>query len=105
MTNKVLIVEDEDKIREEVREGLIDEGYDCVEAANGEQGLDLIRRDPEIAVVLADFQMPSRSGLEMITAAKAETGWSKERQRIILLAAPLHDVGKTGTPLQACLRS
>ena len=84
MTNKVLIVEDEAEIREEVRECLTDEGYDCVEAANGEQGLDLIRRDPEIAVVLADIQMPGRSGLEMIGAAKSEVGDKRELEFIIM---------------------
>jgi len=84
MTNKVLIVEDEAEIREEVRECLTDEGYDCVEAANGEQGLDLIRRDPEIAVVLADIQMPGRTGLKMIAAAKAETGDDRELEFVIM---------------------
>lgn len=84
MTNKVLIVEDEAEIRQEVRECLTDEGYDCVEAANGEQGLDLIRRDPEIVVVLADIQMPGRSGLEMIGAAKTEVGDDRELEFIIM---------------------
>ncbi len=84
MTNKVLIVEDEAEIRQEVRECLTDEGYDCVEAANGEQGLELIRRDPEIVVVLADIQMPGRSGLEMIAAAKTEVGDGRELEFIIM---------------------
>lgn len=84
MTNKVLIVDDEAEIRQEVRECLTDEGYDCVEAANGEQGLELIRRDTEIAVVLADIQMPGRTGLEMIAAAKSEIGADRELEFIIM---------------------
>ena len=33
-----------------------------------------------------------------------ELGWSKERQNLILLAAPLHDVGKIGTPESILLK-
>jgi CheY-like chemotaxis protein len=40
MTTKVLIAEDEEAIREELVECLTDDGYECVEAVNGEEGLD-----------------------------------------------------------------
>ncbi|MFT5394030.1 MAG: putative two-component system response regulator, partial [Gammaproteobacteria bacterium] len=33
-----------------------------------------------------------------------ELGWSKERQKVMLLAAPLHDVGKIGTPDSVLLK-
>ncbi|MEE8350806.1 MAG: HD domain-containing phosphohydrolase [Rhodospirillales bacterium] len=84
MTNKVLIVEDETEIREEVHECLTDEGYDCVDAVNGEQGLERIRQDPEIAVVLTDLRMPGRSGLEMIGVAKSEIDDDRELEFIIM---------------------
>ena len=45
MITKVLIAEDEDEIREELVECLTNGGFICVEASNGEEGLDLMRRD------------------------------------------------------------
>ncbi len=84
MTVKVLVVEDEAEIRSEVIECLSGDGFECLEAANGEEGLDLIRRDAEIAVVLADIQMPGRTGLEMIEAARAEMGKDRDLEFIIM---------------------
>ncbi len=84
MTVKILVVEDEAEIRAEVVECLADEGFEYLEAANSEEGLDLIRRDPGIAVVLADVKMPGRSGLEMIGAAKAEIGPDRELEFVIM---------------------
>lgn len=84
MTIKILIVDDEPGIRQEVAECLSEEGYECLLAVNGEEGLNLIRDDPSIAVVLADIQMPGRSGLEMIAAAEAETGEERNLEFIIL---------------------
>jgi CheY-like chemotaxis protein len=69
MTTKILIAEDEGAIRKELVECLTDEGYVCVEAANGEEGLDILRRDKEISIVLSDLLMPGKSGLEMINTA------------------------------------
>lgn len=76
---KVLIVDDEPDIRAEVVECLGDEGYDWVEAENAEQGEMRIIEDPEIAVVLSDIQMPGRTGIEMIAAAKAALAGADER--------------------------
>ncbi len=84
MTIKILIVDDEPEIRHEVAECLSEEGYECLSAVNGEEGLELIRGDPSIAVVLADIQMPGRSGLEMIAAAKAEIGDDRILEFIIM---------------------
>jgi len=84
MITKVLIAEDEEKIREEVVECLADEGFECVEASNGEEGLDLLRRDTEIAVVVSDILMPGKSGLEMISATQSEVGKDRNIEFIIL---------------------
>ena len=84
MVTKVLIAEDEEKIREELVECLTDEGFECVEASNGEEGLDLLRRDTEITVVLSDILMPGKSGLEMINAAQSEVGKDRDLEFIIL---------------------
>jgi putative two-component system response regulator len=84
MTTKILIAEDEGAIREELVECLADDGYECVEAANGEEGLDILRRDKEISIVLSDILMPGKSGLEMINAALTEIDKDRDLQFIIL---------------------
>ena len=84
MITKVLIVEDEDEIREELVECLTNGGFICVEASNGEEGLDLMRRDTEINVVLTDIHMPGKSGLEMINSAYSEFGKDRDLEYVIL---------------------
>ncbi len=84
MITKILIAEDEERVREELVECLVDEGFECVEASNGEEGLDFLRRDTEITVVLSDILMPGTSGLEMIHAAQSEIDKDRDLEFIIL---------------------
>lgn len=84
MITKVLIAEDDDEIREELVECLTNGGFICVEASNGEEGLDLLRRDTEINVVLTDIHMPGKSGLEMINSAYSEFGKHRDLEYVIL---------------------
>ncbi len=84
MATKVLIVDDEPEIREELVECLADDGYECLTAASGEEGLAFIRRDPNIAVVLVDLQMPGREGLEMVGVARAEIGEQRQLEFVVI---------------------
>jgi len=71
---KILIVDDEPHIRlllEQTLEELEDEGVELFTAANGEEGLDTIRRErPEF--VLLDVMMPKMSGFEVCHRVKNE---------------------------------
>lgn len=84
MSIRVLIVDDEAEIREELIECLAGEGYDCVQAVNGEQGLEIIRGDSDVSIVLSDIQMPGRTGLEMIAAARAEFSQQRQLEFIVI---------------------
>lgn len=60
---RVLLIDDEDVIREMVTEILEHEGFDVVAASDGERGLDLFgERGEVIDVVLLDLSMPGLSG-------------------------------------------
>jgi two-component system, OmpR family, alkaline phosphatase synthesis response regulator PhoP len=62
---KVCIVDDESNIREIYETILKKSGYDVITAANGEEGIRLIKEQrPD--VVLADIMMPEVDGIEMI---------------------------------------
>jgi len=84
LLTKVLIAEDEEIIREELVECLTDEGFDCVAVSDGEEGLEALRQDMEITIVLSDILMPRKSGLEMFKDAKFEIDKNRDLEFIIL---------------------
>jgi len=71
---KVLIVDDEPDIVEEVVEQLEDQGISCVSALNPKSAIELVNMDAEIGVVVTDIRMPGMDGLEMARQMKAVAG-------------------------------
>jgi len=65
----VLIVDDDEVIRSLLRLTLPDEGYDLVEAQDGEQALQ-ISDERRPALVLLDWRMPRLSGADVLSALK-----------------------------------
>lgn len=62
---KILIVEDTDQIREEVKDILLMEGYQVLEAINGRDALDKINKQlPDL--VITDVLMPEMDGFELL---------------------------------------
>ena len=82
MPTKILIVDDEAAIREELVEYLGHKGYDCVVASGAGPALEALHGDRDIAVVLTDLAMPGRGGLELMTTAQSEIG--RELEFIVL---------------------
>jgi PAS domain S-box-containing protein len=60
----VLLVEDNEHVREFAEQLLIDLGYKVVSAGSAEEALDLIESNP-VDIVFSDVVMPERSGLEL----------------------------------------
>lgn len=69
MTKKVLIVDDEDLVRNYVRRALASRGWDITEARNGTEALALTGRD-DLSAVICDLKMPDMRGEEVIKAFK-----------------------------------
>ena len=61
----ILVVDDEDDVRESVREVLRDEGYRVVDTADGSQVLDLIRQE-RLELVLFDIWMVQVDGIGLL---------------------------------------
>lgn len=61
---KVLIVDDEARLRKIVKDFLIAKDYLVVEAANGEEALDIMYEDKNIDLVILDIMMPKMDGWE-----------------------------------------
>jgi DNA-binding response OmpR family regulator len=64
VARRVLLIEDDARIRKVLRLALQDEGYDVTEAADGEQGLEELARD-EPDVVLLDLMLPGMDGFSV----------------------------------------
>ena len=70
MTTKVLIIEDEDRIRQFLQRGLSYEGYRVDTAADGQTGLDMARDNPP-DLVLLDLMLPGMDGIEVCRRLRA----------------------------------
>ncbi len=62
---KVLIIDDEVAIRESLQILMEEEGYEVINAEDGEQGLSFLDTQA-FDLVLLDFQLPDRNGLEIL---------------------------------------
>ncbi len=63
---KILIIDDDKLIRKVFKMTLIKEGFDIIEAEDGESGLSLVRSErPDL--VITDYQMPGISGLDVLS--------------------------------------
>jgi len=59
----ILVVDDEPQIRRVLRSTLSSEGYDVIEAKDGQEAVDMVIRERP-ALILMDVNMPGMSGLE-----------------------------------------
>jgi CheY-like chemotaxis protein len=69
----ILVVEDDDELRDIVAEILEAEGYEVIPARHGQQVLDYLRCTSSLpALVLLDLMMPIVNGWECLRAIKAD---------------------------------
>lgn len=68
---KILIIEDDTNINHMIAEVLKREGYDCLQAFSGTEGL-LYVRSEEISLVILDLMLPGMTGEELLPAIKEE---------------------------------
>ncbi len=68
----VLLVDDARTVRSICRRIMESMGYTALEAENGQVALDMVRRHPEIELILLDWNMPVMDGLSLLKAVRAE---------------------------------
>jgi len=67
----ILLVDDDDTLRERLARALRERGYDVRTAANADEAMARVREDsPEMAVL--DLKMPGRSGVDLLREMKAQ---------------------------------
>jgi len=62
---KILVVDDSEIIRVQLKNDLLAEGYEVVEADNGINGLDALNQHPDIDMIISDVNMPEMDGPTM----------------------------------------
>ena len=62
---KILVVDDESRMRKLVRDFLVRQDFDVVEAGDGEGAVDLFYKDKSIALIILDVMMPKMNGWEV----------------------------------------
>ena len=65
MNHRILVVDDESRMRKLVRDFLQKKGYDVVEAENGEQAVDIFYSDNSISLIILDVMMPKMDGWQV----------------------------------------
>jgi DNA-binding response OmpR family regulator len=63
VAEKIMVVDDEKEIRDLLSIYLVEDGYDVIAAASGEEAIDLARSE-EPQVILMDVKMPGIDGVE-----------------------------------------
>ncbi len=62
---KILVVDDESRMRKLVKDFLVRKNYEVVEAENGEQAVDLFFADKDIVLIILDIMMPKMDGWQV----------------------------------------
>ncbi len=87
---KILIVEDEEAIREFEAINLRRSGYETVEAGTGEEALAIFEAEPDFDIALLDVSMPGMDGFTLCKELRKRT----ETLGIIMLTARTQEMDK-----------
>lgn len=63
---KILIIDDDTRNIFALKAVLKSRGYDCISSGGAPEGIDILKHDPGIKVVLLDMMMPEMDGYEAI---------------------------------------
>lgn len=63
---RILCVDDERNVLRALERIFLDDDYEILTAASGEEGLELLNASPQVQVVISDFRMPGMNGVEFL---------------------------------------
>lgn len=78
-TRCVLVVEDDEDVRDAIATALFDEGYEVQTAGHGQEALELLRGrgpDDQPCLILLDLMMPVMNGWQLVEALRAEDAYA-----------------------------
>ncbi len=83
MVPQVLVVDDDDDIRDVLYDFLMEEGYQVLLAQNGEQALEVLKRERGL-VVLLDLTMP---GIDGVAVLRALQDMRRDDHKVVVITA------------------
>lgn len=84
----ILVIDDEKEIKDLISIYLKNEGYNVIQASNGEEGLDILK-DNQVHLIVLDIMMPKINGMEMCIKVREIA-----EMPIIMLSAKTQDMDK-----------
>ncbi len=74
-----LVIDDSRAVRIIIRNILREMGTEVIEAGNGREGLDQLRQNPDVELILVDWNMPEMNGLDFILAVRSDASYKAVR--------------------------
>ena len=68
---KILVVDDESRMRKLVRDFLVKSNFEVLEAENGEQAVDIFFKEKDISLIVLDVMMPKMDGWQVCREIRA----------------------------------
>lgn len=75
LKSKILVVDDEEFNRDILSEYMENSAYEVLMAADGVEGLAMLRAHNDIDIIILDRMMPNMDGMEMLAQVKANASW------------------------------
>jgi two-component system chemotaxis response regulator CheY len=82
---RALVIDDSRTVRFLIAKMLREMGMEVVEAANGAEALEQIRRYPNLELLLVDWNMPVMNGIEFVQAVRAQPAY--DAMRILMVTS------------------
>lgn len=80
---QALVIDDSRALRMLISRILRDVGFEVYDAANGVEGLAQLRANPDVGLVLVDWNMPVMDGLQFIQEVRRDPEWAGVRLMMV----------------------
>ena len=91
---RALVIDDSRAVRMIIGNILREAGMDVLEAGDGQQGVDQLDENPDIELILVDWNMPVMNGYEFIQAVRAQQIYDHIRIMMVTTEAESEQVTK-----------
>lgn len=91
-TATVCVIEDDEGIRDIVRDLLTDEGYEVIEAATGLEGKHILEASNERLIVVLDYRLPALDGCDLLEIVAQDEDLRERHTFIMMSASPAKTV-------------
>jgi putative nucleotidyltransferase with HDIG domain len=86
-SERILVVDDEESIREIVCAMLQNASYQCTQACSGKEALQLLQQDGGFQLILSDLMMPELDGVALLEAVK-----ERNPELPVVMVTAVHDI-------------